>query len=526
MGSPDDRIQRFLMLTRLKVDGFKNLVGVDVRFGAFTCIAGVNGVGKSNLFDAIAFLSSLAEKSLLDAALSVRDDGSHSGDMRSIFHRVGENYDSEMSFEAEMIVSPKGEDDLGQAAIVPAKGEEDIGQAAKAAITFLRYKLKLGYRKDEKPSTGGIEILHEELTHITQGDAKRNLPFPHSKAWRTSAVLGRRAGGSFISTQTDKQQCIVKIHQDGGSTGRPNGLLARTMRRTALSAANAAESPTALLAKREMLSWRRLQLEPSRLRMPDVFSADTRISSDGSHLAANLYELSRSPQLFPSWEEEGHQERIYTEIANRLSNLIDDVSEVSIDKDDKRELYTLMVAGRDHTKLTARSLSDGTLRFLALGVLQMDPRVQGVLCLEEPENGIHPARIPAMLQLLYDVAANVFEPVSADNPLRQVIINTHSPAVVAQAPDHSVLMAEQVSQVDRSGVRFTGLTFRCLAGTWRAKLSGANPAAKGNVLSYLSPFEQHSLITLPNPASPAEQPFTRVIDRKDMRESLFWEVSA
>jgi hypothetical protein len=243
-------------------------------------------------------------------------------------------------------------------------------------------------------------------------------------------------------------------------------------------------------------------------------------------LAANLYELARSPQLFPGWKGNGHTERIYTEIANRLSNLIDDVTEVSIDKDDKRELYTLMVAGRDHTKLTARSLSDGTLRFLALGVLQMDPRVQGVLCLEEPENGIHPARIPAMLRLLYDVAADVFEPVSTDNPLRQIIINTHSPAVVAQAPDDSVLMAEPVSQVDDSGVRFTGLTFRCLPGTWRAKLSGANPVPKGNVLSYLSPFEPHSLIRLPGTALPAECAVTRVIDRKDVREALLWEVSA
>lgn len=40
------------MLTRLKIRGFKNLVDVDVAFGPFTCIAGANGVGKSNLFDA------------------------------------------------------------------------------------------------------------------------------------------------------------------------------------------------------------------------------------------------------------------------------------------------------------------------------------------------------------------------------------------------------------------------------------------------------------------------------------------
>jgi hypothetical protein len=156
----------------------------------------------------------------------------------------------------------------------------------------------------------------------------------------------------------------------------------------------------------------------------------------------------------------------------------------------------------------------------------MDPRVQGVLCLEEPENGIHPARIPAMLILLYDIASDVLEPVSLDNPLRQVIINTHSPTVVAQVPDDSVLMAEPVFLVDGDGERFTGLTFRCLAGTWRTKLEGSNPVAKGNVLSYLNPFEKHTLIQLPENPTSSEIKFKRVIDREDIRESLFGEISA
>ena len=74
------------MLTRLKVSGFKNLVDVDVRFGPFTCVAGANGVGKSNLFDAIRFLSAIADRTLIDAALSVRDEEGRTGDVRSLFH--------------------------------------------------------------------------------------------------------------------------------------------------------------------------------------------------------------------------------------------------------------------------------------------------------------------------------------------------------------------------------------------------------------------------------------------------------
>ena len=74
------------MLTRLKVTGFKNLVDVDVRFGPFTCIAGANGVGKSNLLDAIRFLSALASSTLMDAAVSVRAEGGRAADVRSLFH--------------------------------------------------------------------------------------------------------------------------------------------------------------------------------------------------------------------------------------------------------------------------------------------------------------------------------------------------------------------------------------------------------------------------------------------------------
>src|SRR5438552_15620268 len=92
------------MLTRLKVTGFKNLVDVDVRFGPFTCIAGANGVGKSNLFDAIRFLSALADQPFQEAAKLVRDERGKSGDLRNLFHHAGDEYADRMSFEAHMIV--------------------------------------------------------------------------------------------------------------------------------------------------------------------------------------------------------------------------------------------------------------------------------------------------------------------------------------------------------------------------------------------------------------------------------------
>jgi predicted ATPase len=499
------------MLTRLKVSGFKNLVDVDVRFGPFTCIAGANGVGKSNLFDAIRFLSALADRPLIEAALTVRGDenGGRMADVRSLFQRYGDEYAPEMTFEAEMIV--------------PSEGTDDLGKKAEATSTFLRYTLNLAYRESPSlGSLGSLEVLKEKLDYIKIGESPKHLLFTHIPAWRNSVVHSRRRGKNFISTEEEGADHIVVLHQDGGGRGRPLWQV-KTLSRTALSTVNTSESPTALLARREMQSWLLLQLEPSALRKPDEFSeffAPTKLGSNGSHLAGILYRLaykssSRDTRSTPNPE-------VCARIANRLAELIDDVYEVSIDRDEKRELLTLNVTGRDKTPHAARALSDGTLRFLALAVLEGDPEVKGVMCLEEPENGIHPARIPAMIKLLQDIATDVREPVDSDNPLRQVIVNTHSPAVVLQVPEDTLLVAEPRELV-RSGKRFNGVRFSCLPDTWRVKGSSeeTHTCKMGDLLAYLNPVirgedDGDDSIIGSRPYAGKAKKTRRVIDRPDV----------
>jgi len=499
------------MLTRLKVSGFKNLVDVDVYFGPFTCIAGVNGVGKSNLFDAIKFLSALSDRSLTEAALSVRDEGGRTGDVKSLFHRVGDKYDTEMSFEVEMIV--------------PGEGLDDLGQKAEASITFLRYSVALSYRQDDSlRSSGALELTREELVQINLGDAKAHLPFPHKNTWRKSAVQGRRIS-PLISTVGEDANRVINLHQDGIS-GRPLKRLAVNLPRTVLSASNAAESPTALLAKREMQSWRLLQLEPSSLRRPDEFKAPTKLGADGAHLAATLYHLAHSNHDPSGNGSRASVDQVFSQVANRLAELIDDVYGVQIDRDDRRELLTLQVTDRDTTTHPARSLSDGTLRFLALAVLELDPESRGLLCLEEPENGIHPNRIPAMLKLLQDIATNVEEPLGPDNLLRQVIINTHSPAVVSQVPDDSLLVAES-KEILHGPHLFKSVRFSCLPGTWREKLPPISIVPRGKLLAYLNPVNVNDdeddgvkPTTDQPPLQPHRKKTRRVMDRPDLQPLL------
>jgi hypothetical protein len=226
--------------------------------------------------------------------------------------------------------------------------------------------------------------------------------------------------------------------------------------------------------------------------------------------------------------KEGRGPTICARVSNRLADLIDDVHRVSIDRDEKRELLTLNVMGRDKTSYAANALSDGTLRFLALAVLEQDPEVQGVLCLEEPENGIHPARIPAIIKLLQDIAMDVNEKVDAENPLRQVIVNTHSPVVVQQVPEDTLLVAEPKEMIC-SGKRVIGVRFSCLPGTWReVKSPGKADICKmGDLLAYLNPvlppediIDEDNIESVKSRRKARFSRPKRVIDREDVAPYL------
>jgi predicted ATPase len=469
------------MLTRLQVSGFKNLVDVDVRFGPFTCVAGPNGVGKSNLFDAILFISALTDRTLAEAALSVRSESERTGDLQGIFHRVGGNRDERLRFEADMIL--------------PATGLDELGQPVEGSITLVRYSLVLGLRSEDSPNreAGPLELIEETLVPLRLGDAPQHLRFPHSKEWRQSVLKGRHTA-KFISTEGEGLQRMVRLHQDGRS-GRLFTRPAASLPRTLLSTVQAGEYPTAMLVRREMQSWRLLHLESSALRRPDPFTAPTKMTPEGAHLPATLNQLSRHNGNGKNGiPDDVKESAVLASVANRLAELIEDVREVRVDRDETRQLFTVQVKTRDGTIHPASALSDGTLRFLALAVTEFDKQSGGVLCFEEPENGIHPRRIHSMLRLLQDIATDADSPLDEENPLRQVIINTHSPSVVLQTPEDSLLVAELVEGIRMPNghnikipVRFRQLQFSCLEGTWRQKVKGHRITGRGNLLAYLNP---------------------------------------
>ena len=114
---------------------------------------------------------------------------------------------------------------------------------------------------------------------------------------------------------------------------------------------------------------------------------------------------------------------------------------------------------------------------------------------------------PSPIRVRVRLATDATLPLGDDNPLRQVIINTHSPAVVvAQVPADSLLIA-QTEETSRGKKRFNQVVFSCLPDTWRddSKTSVVN---RGTLLAYLNP-----VVSQPSSNGTHER---RVIDRDDL----------
>jgi predicted ATPase len=92
----------------------------------------------------------------------------------------------------------------------------------------------------------------------------------------------------------------------------------------------------------------------------------------------------------------------------------------------------------------ATRLSDGTLRYLCLLAILCHPNPPPLICIEEPELGLHPDVLPTLADLLKDSAERT-----------QLIVTTHSDILVDAMTDHpeSVVVAERLA----SGTTLTRL---------------------------------------------------------------------
>lgn len=125
----------------------------------------------------------------------------------------------------------------------------------------------------------------------------------------------------------------------------------------------------------------------------------------------------------------------YRNVFRNLHSLLEHVTGVSTDLDRGRVLLFLKEKSFPDP-LEALSLSDGTLRLLAIFTALETMPEHGLLCIEEPEHGLHPHLFGPLVDMIRERCPE-------GDGTRQVLLTTHSPDLVDAATPEEVVTVDK-----------------------------------------------------------------------------------
>lgn len=165
----------------------------------------------------------------------------------------------------------------------------------------------------------------------------------------------------------------------------------------------------------------------ARIRQSSESHLDRFLASDAGNLATWLYRLQRThPASF-------------LRIESTVRDVFPDFGGFDLDEDpfNGKIRFQWHHAGRDEI-FKASQFSDGTLRFIALCALLLQPfeLMPHVVLVDEPELGLHPAALEVFAALAQGIVALG----------KQVIITTQSPSLLSRFSAENIVVVERESE--------------------------------------------------------------------------------
>jgi predicted ATPase len=402
------------MLTRIEIDGFKTFTGFSLDLQPFTAIVGPNASGKSNLFDALRFLSLLAQGDIRTAMQGLR------GEPEELFRRTAhDSVSSEMTFALDVALPRHGIDAFGKAYETPAQR--------------VRYELKLAMARDRDGLPRGIFVKDERCVPLTRRDDGATF---FSKAGIRLNYNARI--NPFV--QVNESGDAILVRQDGRQKhGRPMQFPLKEASRTALSTITTSEFPHLYAVREVLTNIRFLEINPKDARAANDRFAGRTLNATASNLAAVLAHLKE--ETATNLRPDG----VLADIATDLTSLIPSIKRLTVRNDPNDRQYSFGLDFKGDLAFSSRVISDGTLRLLAVLTILNDPERRGTLCFEEPENGVHEGRVPILIECL---RAATSLPTEDETPFFQILLNTHSPAVMAALRNDEIVAADSVAVIE------------------------------------------------------------------------------
>ena len=392
------------MLKRIKIQGYKSLMDLEASFGHLVVLVGPNASGKSNFLDALHLLSRVATSRTLKEAFDPPYRG-HALEsftfgkegIKSLLEQETVSFSIEVDVRLSSKIVESVNRQIQETRRAPLDGDESVTKRSPPTVRAkdLRYRIEI----EMFPKLGVLRVADEYLAALnTKGElSQKRKPFLE----RVDDQLHLRMEGQAHPTRYE-----------------------RYLNYSILSMAHYPPHHPHLVAMRqELASWFTFYFEPrERMRLLNPVKEVHHIGLMGEDLGAFLNTLrSLNPRQFKSVEKS-------------LQAMIPSVTGIEVGVNNLGEVEFALCEGEK--RVSARSLSEGTLRILGLLALVSAKEPPALIGFEEPENGVHPRRIRRVAQFLE--TRMILEDI-------QFIVTTHSALLPDLIPPESLYVCRKVN---------------------------------------------------------------------------------
>ncbi|GMU10860.1 AAA family ATPase [Corallococcus caeni] len=345
------------MLESIRLKNFKSFADAEVKLAPLTVLVGANGSGKSNLLDALRLVQRLELGWTLTEAL-------------------------------------QGKREAGRE-VAPALRGGSMG-LARSANALVELTLRWTWGSEPLTHGMGIEVRGEPTfrwERLSLSDPP--LRIVDAVPVNVLALFKMKDQVSSQESPSGKQVITVSV-----PTEAHRSVFQKALSRLILTYAG----PVLRTLEHSLF----LEIAPSRMRGYSP-QQDIELGAEGENISSVLWTLcQRDPDTQQEW-------------IDWLSELCGpEIVGLDFSRTELGDVMLVLVE-RDGTRTPARSLSDGTLRFLGTLVALRTVRKGSLVILEEPETGLHPQRIHLLVEFL--------ESLIRERGV-QVILTTHSPQVL------------------------------------------------------------------------------------------------
>jgi predicted ATPase len=143
---------------------------------------------------------------------------------------------------------------------------------------------------------------------------------------------------------------------------------------------------------------------------------------DGGNLASFLFEIRKTDKI------------VYNRILKNIQSIAPYFSDFFLQPNEGKLIRLQWTNKYSDVIFGANDLSDGTLRFIALSVLFLQPTLPDTIIIDEPELGLHPASIAKLAAMIQSAAAKNC----------QVIVATQSTDLLSHFMPEDIITVDQV----------------------------------------------------------------------------------